>query len=377
MTGGSSKVVWLAALAASIGAGALGCDRPRAHLWTAKSVRLRPGEAVRAAAVADPKAKADGAGAKEAGPGEAAAGKALEVALKAQVMEGLAAMAAAAAAGNEPARRAALEGLLELDRERSQRPIIDVLITNLDGLGQHAARVIGEMKDERLLQHLTKPLKGTDVFVATAVAEAIGTTGSAAANNQLVSVMTDSKRPASVRAACAQALGAIGNVGAVEPLLETLRAEDEEVQVAAAVALGQLKDLRALDPLRAKLKEVADRDPEVEVQVANTLLRSFGDPDALPHLVRRLIGGSEQSRVAAFKALQAHDSPRTVAREMVDLLVGNPGNFYEVIGHLQNFCAAAPDSDCVTLAKQRKKEIKGGPAVNAINQALEVLAPPD
>ena len=58
-----------------------------------------------------------------------------------------------------------------------------------------------------------------------------------------------------MRSGAVEALGRIGDVRAVEPLIQRLQDEDEDVRSAAAEALGRIGDARAVDPLIQRLQE--------------------------------------------------------------------------------------------------------------------------
>ena len=53
----------------------------------------------------------------------------------------------------------------------------------------------------------------------------------------------------------AKALGAIGDAGAIEPLIQTLTDEDVTVRQNAAYALGYIYDERVIDTLKMALKD--------------------------------------------------------------------------------------------------------------------------
>src|SRR5688500_11977735 len=63
----------------------------------------------------------------------------------------------------------------------------------------------------------------------------------------------------SVRKAAAEALGEIKDVRAVEPLIAILQDIDRDVAMAAAEALGEIKDARAVEPLILALDDQAGR----------------------------------------------------------------------------------------------------------------------
>ena len=343
-------------------AAAAACDRPREQLWSAKAVRVRPGREVKAKKVVKEEVVAGG---------EENADKKAEEDLKPKIIEQLKAMKAARDAQDVDAEMKAIDALKALEREKVVTPIRDITLSNAENLGEMALRVVGHFKDPELLVLLTKPLKGSDVYMAGAAAWAIGEIGKSTLNGQLVAVLGSEERPTSARVEASLALGKIGNKGAVEPLLDALKSDNEELSVAAAVALGMLKDLRALNPLRAKLAEVQGKDPELELELAKTLMVYFNDLDAPAVVAERLIGGTQVTRRKALDVLAKHENRREVGRLVVDLLADNPGNTFEIVESMQQLCTG--EEDCILLLKQKKKEVKGGPAVNACDQAIADL----
>ncbi len=85
----------------------------------------------------------------------------------------------------------------------------------------------------------------------------------------------------SVRRSAAVALGQLHDAQAVEPLIGSLKDQDRDVRRSAAVALGQLHDARAVDPLIASLK---DNDPVVKENAAEAL-GELGDARAVESLI--------------------------------------------------------------------------------------------
>ena len=80
-----------------------------------------------------------------------------------------------------------------------------------------------------------------------------------------------------VRKAAAQVLGEIGDVRAVEPLIVALKNKHEDLRKTAAEALGKIGDARAVEPLRVALK---DEDRDVRKAAAKALGK-IGDARAV------------------------------------------------------------------------------------------------
>ena len=102
-----------------------------------------------------------------------------------------------------------------------------------------------------------------------------------------------------VRRDAAVALGQIGDADAVEPLIAGLKDDNPSVRLAAAEALGEIGDAGALGPLIAALKS-----PAVDVRkAAAESLGQIGDAGSLGPLMAALKDASWSVRRAAADAL--------------------------------------------------------------------------
>ncbi len=102
-----------------------------------------------------------------------------------------------------------------------------------------------------------------------------------------------------VKVGAAEALGKIGNAGAVDSLLAVLEHDDDEVRMFAAIALGKIGDSRAVDPLIATL---GDRHHEVRGSAA-LALGLLRDSRAVDPLMNLSADPFEEVRRAAEEAL--------------------------------------------------------------------------
>ena len=104
-----------------------------------------------------------------------------------------------------------------------------------------------------------------------------------------------------VRCAAAEALGKIGDIRAVEPLIGVLQSNsskgasgvrsDDDVRCAAAEALGKIGDIRAVEPLIGVVQ--SNSREEVRQAAASALMR-FKDA----RVVRILVGWVSEPRLA-------------------------------------------------------------------------------
>ncbi|MDH4378330.1 MAG: HEAT repeat domain-containing protein [Vampirovibrionales bacterium] len=104
-----------------------------------------------------------------------------------------------------------------------------------------------------------------------------------------------------VRYNAARVLGEMGNMEAVEPLIDVLKFDaNGSVRLYAARALGELGDIRATEPLIESLRE--DRNVDVRVRAARALGRLGGEEVVMP-LVEALSDTNSQVCMTAADAL--------------------------------------------------------------------------
>jgi HEAT repeat protein len=109
---------------------------------------------------------------------------------------------------------------------------------------QQAAMALGESRDERAVAPLVSVLSNRNPYLRNRAAEALGKIG-APAVEPLLTALKDAK----VRANAALALGDIGDKRAVEPMLALLQDSNDYVrQQAAGVALAKIQAARAAEP---------------------------------------------------------------------------------------------------------------------------------
>ena len=160
--------------------------------------------------------------------------------------------------------------------------------------------------------------------VRAAAAEALGALGDPAALPQLAEVLDSDDSPP-VRANAAQALGSLGDPAALPQLTEALDSDDSPpVRANAAQALGSLGDPAAIPQLTEALD--SDDSPPVRAAAAQAL-GSLGDPAALPQLAEALDSDdSAPVRAAAAQALGALGDPAALPQlaEALDSDDSNP-----------------------------------------------------
>src|SRR5674476_493575 len=141
---------------------------------------------------------------------------------------------------------------------------------------------VAKLKARGSVKGLLKALEYRDHSdVRKAAAEALGQIGDPGAVEVLAARLKDSN--GSVRKVAVEALVKTG-VSAVDALATALEDRGLDARIAAAEALGRIGDPRAVKPLAAALK---DRDRAVRIAAAETL-REIGDPRAMERLAAAL-----------------------------------------------------------------------------------------
>jgi HEAT repeat protein len=153
-------------------------------------------------------------------------------------------------------------------------PAVDALCHALRGYSGYepgAAEALGQIGDARAIEPLIAALTKlkpwmilTDEVVCGVVVEALGRIG-AAAVEPLIAILPNS--------AAISALGQIGDVRAVPPLLAALGGEDATDREASARALGLVGDPVAIEPLNAALKDQFQKVREAAAQALARLQR--------------------------------------------------------------------------------------------------------
>lgn len=178
----------------------------------------------------------------------------------------------------------AYSAVLELGRIGTDKAV-NLLVGALarrDGVARSAARELGKMRAARALPALAALLGDSEI--SRAAADALLGYG-AQAVAPLLEVLKNGDGIA--REAAALALGELRDKQAVEPLVLVLQTDDVyAVRTAAATALGQLKDTRAIWVLVQTLQLRDETTPERQVALerlrtaTQLAMRKIGDPFA-------------------------------------------------------------------------------------------------
>jgi HEAT repeat protein len=170
----------------------------------------------------------------------------------------------------------ATEALGRLGDARASEPLIVALKDADRAVRQGAAKALGRLRSteiQPLIAILTERDKWRDAEWRDAV-QALGYIW------QLPDLVRLGNIDPKVRRRAAEALGTLGDVRAVEPLIAALQDGDKVVRRRAAEALGRLGDARAIEPLIATLQ----RKDSITRRQAHWALRRIGTPKALAAL---------------------------------------------------------------------------------------------
>jgi HEAT repeat protein len=189
----------------------------------------------------------------------------------------------------------AAEALGEIGDILAIEPLITALTHNeLSGVRWKAAEALSKI-GAPAVDALVGALRHIDDDVRWKAAIALGEIGDQRAIGPLISLLCDEDR--FVKSRAAYALGLIGEP-AVEPLIFALREGDGNLRWGAAIALGKIRDPRAIDPL---IRALADKYENVRAESAKSLA-AIGKP-ALGQLVRFLQNSDRSVRIEVVTAL--------------------------------------------------------------------------
>ena len=132
------------------------------------------------------------------------------------------------------------------------------------------------------------------------------------------------------------ALGEIGDIRAVEPLIKELKSNDRWIRRSAAKALASINDPRIIQPLMSHLLEASESDPEVRKSAADALAR-MKPLEAIEPLAQalrdtslgvRLLAGYALGRIgepAIGVLIQARQDPDSKVRDIAVATLGAVG----------------------------------------------------
>jgi HEAT repeat protein len=245
-------------------------------------------------------------------------------------------------------RETAIVALKDTAKSEAVDPLVAVLKSD-DEVRWRAAQVLGTIGDVRAVDPLVAALADSDDGVSSWAAVSLGEIGEAGAVEALVHALEDEN--ANVRGPAAAALGRIGDSRAIEPLIDAieeglvkgkacaalarlkatqaapaiiplLEDENERVRSDAADALGELGDLRAVEPLICALQnEGWEHDWSTNRRVVQALGK-LGDPRAREALDEVLTRYRRDARALALRVAAVDALVDVAGREIEERLIG-------------------------------------------------------
>lgn len=176
-------------------------------------------------------------------------------------------------------------------------PLIGALQHSDDDVRWKSAIALGEIGDQRAIGPLISLLCDHDRFVKSRAAYALGLIGEPAVDPLLRALC---EGDGNLRWGAAIALGKIRNPRTIEPLIRALADKYENVRAEAAISLAAMGKA-ALEPLIRFLK-FSDKSVRIEVVTA---LGELKDVDAIQPLIQMLENADEEERKAIADALDA------------------------------------------------------------------------
>ena len=176
--------------------------------------------------------------------------------------------------------------------------LIDATTDNQEEVRIEVIQTLGEIGDERAVKPLIYALGDEILVVREVSARALGKLGRPEAVDDLILVLNSN---ANLPIVCAviEALGQIGDAGAVESLLAFLSNKEPKIRECTASSLGKLRDKHAVEFLIAALNDEQER---VRWYAADSLGK-IGDPVCVDSLVKLLSDTSARVRESTVTAL--------------------------------------------------------------------------
>lgn len=185
------------------------------------------------------------------------------------------------------------------------QPILTVLQDQVVEIRISAAAALVELRHPSVIGPLLAMLHDSNAWMRQVIAEALGASGSLAANEPLYHLAVEDG-DIQVRVSAAQALVNLGDARGRGMLLRTLNAPNAMTRQIAAVGLGLVGDLRALEPLLAGVneKEIRSETPQGRYlkKRSQEALAALGEPAIAP-LAAALASFSPETRKIAAAAL--------------------------------------------------------------------------
>lgn len=179
------------------------------------------------------------------------------------------------------------------------RTYLEIFETHeIPAIRARTAKLFGKTKIEKSVNLLIKALDDKDVHVRRISAEALGEIKDVRAVEPIIQALIIDTNGA-VGESSAKALGKIKDIRAVEPLIKKLKDSHASVRSASAEALGKINDKRAVKPL---IQSLYDKDERVRWTAA-IALGKMNDTSAVDSLIEKLKDEDSYVQWFAVRAL--------------------------------------------------------------------------
>jgi len=195
-------------------------------------------------------------------------------------------------------RRAALAGLMRLDKDGGQQRILDVLHGQDAALKPAAIAGIPALKSPRASDTFAAELPKLQADLQVLMIGALTARGDAAARRAISAQAENSN--ATVAVAAIQSLGSLGDASSVPVLIKVVeKREPAECASAALTSLQQLKGNAASDAILAAAKKAS---PDVRASLIDVLVGRMATK-TIPFLLEQAAQDDAKVAAAAFKGL--------------------------------------------------------------------------
>ena len=223
----------------------------------------------------------------------------------------------------ENVRREAMNALERIGDKRATEPLIELLQDPDITIQEEAITALGRIQDKRAIQPLIQNLTNLHIGIRCRAAEALGKIGDSKATEPLIQTLHDPDK--TIQEEAITALGRIQDKRAIQPLIQNLTNLHIGIRCRAAEALGKIGDSKATEPL---IQTLHDPDNSVKEEAINALGRITIDPiiedlksDDQNLRDSALIALNQLKDLKNFEPFKTSESPDKVSEE--DLIANN------------------------------------------------------
>lgn len=182
-----------------------------------------------------------------------------------------------------------------------------------DSIAMDSARAENKGESVTFERALKSEVQNSSIYVPFALSE-FGPEEQGSETEKLLKALKSNK--GSTRVAAMMALGEMREKAAVDPILGILTRDYPPAQASATIALGKIGDERALEVLR---KEMKDGDGEYVKGGSAIALGRIGDESSVPYLIDRL--RDQRTRVRSSAALALGEiGNETAVKPLIEIL---------------------------------------------------------